>query len=214
MLKLTNIKSTLMKFRILLYFFLCISVFTNAQITTSKTSVDFTLRYEKDSIYHILTFWKDKDSTIYSSVKYSVTDFNKIATYKKLNDEIPIIQQLWEKAEDSIKYNLQSFNIGYPLLYSDILTNHIHAFKNSEEWQNHVKKNGKKLEYALQKKIMLETDVYKPLAHFLKTKGYTITGIETEKHGFVTKENLQKSGFSGNEIIPMPFIVWLVLDKE
>ena len=203
-----------MKFKTLLLFLFCISVFSNAQITTSKTSVDFTLRYEKDSIYHILTFWKDKDSTIYTSVKYSVSDFRSESYGKNLSEEITYIQQLWEIAEDSIKYNLQSFNIGYPLLYSDILTNHIHAFKNSEEWQNHVKKNGKKLEYALQKKIMLETDVYRPLAHFLKTKGYTITGIETEKHGFVTKENLQKSGFSGNEIIPMPFIVWLVLDKE
>ena len=58
---------------------------------------------------------------------------------------------------------------------------------------------------------MLENNVYKPLQDFLKTKNYPITGFETEKHGFVTKENLQKAGFSGDEIIPMPFIVWLKL---
>jgi hypothetical protein len=48
----------------------------------------------------------------------------------------------------------------------------------------------------------------------LKTKGYHITGFSNEKHGFVTKENLQKSGFAGNEIVPMPFMVWLILTMQ
>ena len=61
---------------------------------------------------------------------------------------------------------------------------------------------------------MLEGDVYKALNDFLKTKGIYISGFGTEKHGFVTKENLQKAGFTGNEIVPMPFIVWVTLNQS
>ncbi|MFO7827747.1 MAG: hypothetical protein R6V23_03920 [Bacteroidales bacterium] len=185
----------------------------NAQITISKSQVDYSLKIEQDKIIRILTFWKDKDSTTYTSIKYSVSNFNTNASEKNLLDEISYINQLWEIADDSIDFKLQSFNIGYPLLYSDILINHIRAFQESNEWQNHVKQNGKKLNYHLIQKIMIENDVYSPLNSFLKTKNYTLSAFETEKHGFVTKENLQKAGFHGNEIIPMPFIVWAVLEQ-
>ncbi len=187
---------------------------TDAQIKIEKSVIDYTLKIEKDSIYQILTFWKHKDSTIYSSVKYSITDFNKITTERNLADEISTINQLWDIAKDSITFDLQSFNIGYPLLYSDILKNHIQAFIESENWQNHVKLNGKKLDYNIIKKVMLDANVYQALNDFLKTKGFYISGFETEKHGFVTKEKLLKAGFSGNEIIPMPFIVWVTLNKN
>ena len=59
---------------------------------------------------------------------------------------------------------------------------------------------------------MTENNIYEPLYDFLQSKNYEINGIETEKHGFVTKENLQKAGFSGSEIIPLPFIIWLILN--
>ena len=185
-----------------------------AQISISTTSVEYSLTYKQDSIYRILTFWKDKDSTIYTSVKYSVISFETTNLNTKLSEEIPFIKQLWNKAEDSIQYNLQSFNIGYPLLYSDVLKNHIQAFLNSKDWQSHVKQNGRTLNYEIIKKIMLENNIYKPLNDFLKTKGYYISSFETEKHGFITKENLQKAGFTGSEIIPMPFIVWITLKKQ
>lgn len=181
----------------------------NAQVKITKSEVDFSMIIEQDQVTRTLTFWKDKDSSIYNSVKYNVSDFRGTTSKKNLEDEIQYIKKLWEVAEDSICFNLKSFNIGYPLLYHDILRNHINAFLASEDWQNYSRKNGKTLEYSLQKRIMLENNVYKPLQDFLKTKNYTITGIETEKHGFVTKENLQKAGFSGDEIIPVPFIVWL-----
>ncbi|MFP4025317.1 MAG: hypothetical protein ACLFVR_12400 [Thiohalospira sp.] len=185
----------------------------NAQITISKSQVDYTLKIEQDKIIRTLTFWKNKDSATYTSVKYSISDFNSTESEKNLKDEIGYINQLWETADDSIDIKLQSFNIGYPLLYSDIMINHIRAFQESDEWQNHVQKNGKALNYNFIQKIMIEKDVYAPLTSFLKTKKYTLSGFETEKHGFVTKEILQKAGFRGDEIIPMPFIVCATTSK-
>lgn len=184
----------------------------NAQVTVSESQVDYSVKLEENNIIRILTFWNDKDSTIYHSIKYSSSDFNQAQSEKKLADEIRYLNQLWKIAEDSIQYSLQSLNIGYPLLYSDILKNHINAFLNSKEWQHHIEQNGKKLDYKIIKKVMVKNNVYQPLNAFLEAKGYTITGFSTEKHGFVTKENLQKAGFSGNEIIPMPYIVWIQLD--
>lgn len=204
-----------MYFRVILIsILLSLSLVSTSQVQISKSNVDFSLKIEQDSIYRILTFWKDVDSTIYSSVKYSISDFNYNASQKNLTDEIITMNQLWEIAKDSISFKLQSFNIGYPLLYSDILKNHIQAFSDSKEWQYHISKNGKKLDYEIMKKVMFNSNVYKPLNEFLNTKGYFISGFETEKHGFVTKEYLQKAGYSGSEIIPMPFIVWIILVKN
>ena len=201
------------KIILILLSFLFLFQLVYSQTTISKSDVDFSLKIEKVSVIRVLTFWKHKDLTIYSSVKYSITDFNKITTERNLADEISIIDQLWDIAKDSIIFDLQSFNIGYPLLYSDILKNHIQAFIDSKDWQNHIKQNGKKLDYEIIKEVMLRNDVYKPLNDFLKTKGYYISDFETEKHGFVTKENLQKTGFTGNETVPMPFIVWVTLNQ-
>ena len=203
-----------MRSRILLIIVLIThNYFVYSQISISNSDVDYTLTHENDNIKRILTFWKDKDSTIYTSVKYSISDFNAISTNKNLSEEIIYINQLWNIARDSINFELQSFNIAYPLLYSDVLRNHIQAFLSSNEWQDHIKLNGKKLDYELIKKIMLDYNTYKPLNEFLNSKGYHISGFSTEKHGYVTKKNLQKAGFSENEIVPMPFIVWVILDK-
>jgi len=196
----------------ILLIFIC-STISLSQVTINQTEVDYTLKVEQDSIHRILIFWKDKDSSKYTSVKYSVSDFNKISVDKILENEISTINQLWKIAKDSIVFDLQSFNIEYPMLYSDVLNNYIQAFIDSKEWQEHVKQNGKKLNYKIIKSEMLRANVYKPLNDFLKTKGYQISGFETEKHGFVTKENLHFAGFSGDEIIPMPYMVWIKLDK-
>ncbi len=196
---------------------ICFSVILytlTAQITISRTSVDFSVTYNEDSTYRILTFWKDQDSSIFTSVKYSITDFNKNPEVKILSDEIATINQLWNIAKDSIEFKLESFNISYPLFYSDILNNHIKAFNESPIWQNHIKQHGKKLDYGIIKNVMLEYNVYKPLNDFFKEKVYIITGFETEKHGFVTKENLQKEGYKGDEIIPMPYIVWITIQED
>ncbi len=202
----------MIKGNLLLLSFLFLIQTLPAQISVSKTNVDYTVQLKENNELHILTFWKDKDSTIYTSVKYSVSDFNKEIKDRTLKNEIAVINQLWQIAEDSIIISLESFNIGYPLLYSDIFKNHIRAFLNSKNWQEHVKNNGKELDYQIIKAVMTENNIYEPLYDFLQSKNYEINGIETEKHGFVTKENLQKAGFSGSEIIPLPFIIWLILN--
>jgi len=147
-------------------------------------------------------------------VKYTISDFNQNQNEKNLKDEIIFIERLWNMAEDSIQFDLESFNIGYPLQFSDVLKNHVNSFLESKEWQTHLSDNGKKLDYEIIKKFMLENNVYKPLNAFLNTKGYVINSFYTEKHGFVTEENLHKAGFSRNEVIPMPFIIWAKLEKH
>lgn len=199
------------KIIISILFFCLIFNSGQGQITLKKTDVDYSGQLKENKVIHILSFWKNKDSIIYTSAKYSVSDFNTENQDRTLINEIPILKQLWEIAEDSIQMNLQSFNIGYPLLYTDILEKHINAFINSKEWQDHVKKNVKKLDYQIIKDVMIKYNVYEPLNDFLKSKNYEVKEIETEKHGFITKENLQKAGFSGSEIIPMPFIVWIII---
>ena len=127
--------------KITLFFLLTLFLTKNvlSQVSVTKSNVDFTLTLKQDSVYRILTFWKEKDSEIYTSVKYTVSDFSKLAAEKNLSDEIETINQLWIFSLDSIETDLQSFNIGYPLLYSDILNNQIQAFLYSDEWQKHVK---------------------------------------------------------------------------
>ncbi|PLX11792.1 MAG: hypothetical protein C0597_14545 [Marinilabiliales bacterium] len=204
-----------MKYKVILFILSSIlSVSVKSQIQISKTNADYSLSIKQDSVYRILSFWKDNDSTIYSSVKYTISDFTQNQDEKYLEDEIIVIQKLWDIADDSIQYNLESFNIAYPIQFTDVLKNHISAFLKSKDWQNHVNKNGKKLDYDIIKKVMLENDIYMPLNEFLKTKGYQVIGFSTEKHGFVTEENLQRAGFNANEIIPMPFIVWVKLEKN
>lgn len=203
------------KLKVLLSLFVILFIANSifGQVMISKTQVDYSLKIEQDSIYRILTFWKHKDSTIYTSIKYSISDFNENSNPKNLADEIVYIEQLWNIAQDSISMNLKSIIIGYPQVYKDILQNHIEAFKQSKEWQSHVNENGKTLNIELIKKIMFESDMYKPLNDLLRTKGYQVSGFETEKHGFITKENQLKAGYSGQEIIPMPFMVWITITQ-
>lgn len=202
------------KLVVILSLFLGLSSVINAQVTISKTDVDYSLKHEQDSIARVLTFYKDADSSLYHAINYSISDFNSADNKLILKNEVEFIQQLWNIAEDSISLKLRSANIGYPQQYSDVLSDHIQAFMDSEQWQNHLKQNGKKLNYEIIKTVMLEEDVYKPFHDFLKTKGYQISGFSSEKHGFVTKENLQKVGFAGSEIVPMPFMVWIILSKQ
>jgi hypothetical protein len=160
-----------------------------------------------------LLFGKDKNSKIYNLAKYTVSDFSTNPAEKELLNEIEIIQKLWNLAKDSIAIELNSFNIGYPASYIDVLKNHIIAFNSSEEWQEHIQANGKQLDYAAIKRIMLTGNVYKPLTIFFKKMAIPLQVFDTEKHGFVTKENLLKAGFTGNEIVPMPFMVWITLER-
>ncbi|OFX83373.1 MAG: hypothetical protein A2W99_11805 [Bacteroidetes bacterium GWF2_33_16] len=197
----------------LIVVFLFIRFFTFSQVLTQITETDYTLRIDSDSLIRQLTLWKEKDSSFYYGFKYSCTKFKPLTNALDLSEEIIIIERLLKSASDSIVLNLNTIFIGYPIEYEDIFENHINAFQNSVEWQNHVRNTGKTLDYKLIRKIMLDSNVYKPLNDFLETMGYYIIGFETEKHGFATKENLKKAGLSGQEIIPMPFMVWVKLRK-
>jgi len=178
------------------------------QIT--RTAVDFSLKVDGDStIYKILSFYKHKDSSSYYHFKYTCNcEGQTLAKQKKL------ISDLWSIANDSININLRSVDIGYLYTYPDLLRKHIDAFQKDSLWNAHVKNNGKTLEYDLIRNTMLKHSVYDDLEQILKEHGYTIDHFSTEKHGFVTPDILEKQGYSGNEIIPMPFIVMAVLRKS
>ena len=184
-----------------------------SQIISQKTANEFTLKMETDSIIRHLTFWKEQDSVIYTGCKYSYTKLKVLVNPIDLGDEVLNIEILWALASDSIKIQLNRVFIGYPEEYSDIFTNHVLAFIASANWQNHVKDKGKTLDYDLIHQVMIDYNVYKPLHDFLLTKAYRISGFLTEKHGFATIENLKKAGFTGQEIIPLPFMVWINLES-
>jgi len=193
--------------------FVFVSFLSFSQVNIQKTESDYTLKIETDSIIRHLTFGKEKETGMYTGCKYSCTKFKELAKPLNLTEEIKNIKILWTIASDSITIHLNRIFIGYPEEYSDIYLNHINAFNQSEKWQHHVKKNGKTLDYELIHEVMMESNVYKPLTDYLFDKGYKTTGFSTEKHGFATKESLKKYGFSGNEIIPLPFMVWISLES-
>lgn len=111
------------KFRFFIIFLFLFSITESlfSQVSVRKSEHDYSLKIEKDSIYRILTFWKYKDSTIYSSVKYSISDFNSISSPKRLSDEINTINQLWDIAEDSIKSNASKSIRKYIIYCLDLL---------------------------------------------------------------------------------------------
>jgi hypothetical protein len=84
---------------------------------------------------------------------------------------------------------------------------------NSKNWKNHLKAEGKTINVNLITEEMYKGDVYKPLNDFFRLKEYEISGFQTEKHGFVSRDELIRHGFEGNEIIPMPYMVWIELKK-
>lgn len=131
-----------------------------------------------------------------------------------LSSEIQYIRSLWDSARQAIDIRLTSVSVGYPLQYTDVLKNHVTAFKRSPEWQAHVKNKGKTLDYPLIKSTMLAGHVYQPLEDLLKEYGYEITGFSTEKHGFVTKDQLLDMGEAADEVIPVPFMVWIKVEKR
>lgn len=200
--------------RIILFIaFLSISILSYSQVVIQQTESDYTLKIETDSIIRHLTFWKDKETGIYTGCKYSCTKFKVLSKPLLLSEELQYIEILWNIASDSINIELNRVFIGYPEEYSDIYLNQINAFYQSEKWQHHIKINGKTLDYKIIHEVMMDFNVYKPLNDFLFERGYRITGFSTEKHGFATRESLKNYGFTGNEIIPLPFMVWIKVER-
>ncbi|MEQ8809755.1 MAG: hypothetical protein RIE59_11855 [Imperialibacter sp.] len=165
-----------------------------------------------DDGYRSLTFRKNGESDTAIFLNYFVSKNTQGKT--NLSDEIPNIRILWDSAAQLIPIRLTSANIGYPLEYDDVLQNQIAAFNASSEWKAHVNKNGKKLDYKLIRQVMIDHHVYGPFEDLLSDFGYTLTDLSTEKHGFVTNEKLKELGRSHDEVIPVPYMVWLAISIQ
>ncbi|MNE21888.1 hypothetical protein D3C80_1150700 [compost metagenome] len=198
----------------IILFFLCWTTVSVAQTTPIEVDTvygDYTVSTASNSQHRILSFRKDKDSIAYTGLHYSFG--LSVKSTRNLSAEMLTMKQLWDKALPIIKTDLKSVSIGYPYEYIDVLKNYIAAFNQSPEWNNYVKKNGKKLNNKLVNHIMLTGNVYKPLDSLLHRYGYKITGFSTEKHGFIAPKDLISNGFKGTEIIQVPFMVWINVER-
>lgn len=168
-------------------------------VTIDESFGDFSLRLDLADRYYILSFSRYDSAYSYQSIRYTAS-FDSI---RYLQEEIETIDKLYNIARDSIIIDLKYAIVGHPLLYHDILKHHIEAVLSDSTPSN-----------TDLRQVMVNNDVYHPLNEWLKTKGFRITGISTEKHGRVPKEDLIRLGYSGTENIPVPFMVWLEIGKN
>lgn len=189
--------------------FFTVSVF--GQFNVTETDIDFTISKKSSDLQWVLSLEKPLNSFTYTNLHFSINAY--IDTTLLLKNEIAVMEELWGKLFEDLTINLHSVNVGYPLEYQDVLENLINAFINSEEWQAHTHKKEKKLDYPLIRKVLLEKKVYAPMEEFLAKNNYRISEIQTEKHGFLEQKDLVELGYSGDEIIPVPFIVWIIVEK-
>ena len=183
-------------------------------VYSTKTSTDLSFRQVGNLSNKICGFSKKSDSSFYSNL--FISQYLDVKNQKK-HDLKTLINEFiiyWNVAKKDSKIKLSSANIGYPLEYEDVLKRHIEGFLNSAEWIDYVKHNGKKPNYELTKSIMLNCDVYKPLNDFIKSKGFEIVDLSLEKLGYIDLESLKKLGFDDNVVIPMPYMVWIKIEKN
>jgi hypothetical protein len=188
-------------------------------IAISKTSVDFSI--ENDDKKN-LRFRKELQSQIFSHFNYQDLNYGT-EKVRELKEEIKIIEFLWNSGKDSINIDLKSASVGYPLQYKDILLKQIEVFRNDPKWQKYTvyRKNNKKpswdIDHELIETIMLEGKVYSSLDDLLLKFGYKIKGFSVEKTGYVTQKYIDKYDleYEESEIkdIPIPFIVWVSVEK-
>jgi hypothetical protein len=189
---------------ILVYFMICLG----AEITVTQSANEYALKYSDSTMFRILSFRKNEADNIFRSLHYSLG-------YKSeaLAHEILYIDTLWRIAESNIEIDLTSADIGYPMEFPDVIRNYIDTFNRSKKWQAHVKAKKKELNYPLMHEIIYEADIYRPFSRLLEKYGYRVASVSSEKHGFILKSDLRKFGFKGNEIIPMPFMLYWKLEK-
>ncbi|MFC2130399.1 hypothetical protein ACFLSQ_03080 [Bacteroidota bacterium] len=139
-----------------------------------------------------------------------------------LKDDVILIDSLWQKAADTLEIRLNSIRISPPDVYRDVLLNQITAFTNSKEWDKFYKKykaskTWEPLDYKLMHEIMYKKNVYSPIKPLLTKYGYKIVGIDTEKHGFLRKEDCEKHKIKWKKEykkVPIPAIVYLKLGRN
>jgi hypothetical protein len=194
----------------LLILFFFYSLFAS-ELTLDKSADELSLKLTDKENYSVLTFRKSSGDSVFTFLKYS-----KSRKMESLASECRTIDSLWviaEKAEKDAKIELSSASIGYPLEYPDIMPDYIQAFLDSEEWQTHATVKGKELNYAVMHDIIRGSTIFSGLVDLMYLHGYYISGISSEKHGFVTKDDLIRYGFKGDEIIPMPFMLYWKVER-
>ena len=168
-----------------------------------ESPVDYTV---SDSLGFSLAFHKHLDST-----RYHFLRFHKPDSIRQLIPLLPTLAGMWHEATPKIDIQLTSINIGYPLEYDDVLTNHIKAFSTTDQWVDDEGTH-ERIDYRKVAQVMYANNVF-PLDELLTDFGYEITGFSIEKVGFVQPEKLTELGFEETLTIPVPFMVWIEVDE-
>lgn len=169
---------------------------------------DFTIKEDFTGGYRLLSFSSNDSIGLFTHIKFTVSS----DTIVLLETELSQFGKLWHAAMDSISVHLRSVSIGYPMVYQDVLNKHIDAFRLDSTWRTSKPVTGG-IDYARLRSIMLGRNVYEPLDKWLEDKRYKVTALSTEKHGFISKADLTRLGYDGNEEIPLPFMVSFRLEK-
>jgi hypothetical protein len=184
----------------------------HAQIQFNHTEVDFTATVVESDVRRMLRFSRQVDSVEYRYMKYSWYAPSMMRV--ELAREVAVIRRLWDSVKDDIPIELTGVDVGHPRLFTDITAYHVRTFLSSPEWQKHVRRNGKAVNHDLTNQVMMGGEVYAPLDSLLEGFGYRIVGYSTEKHGFMSAQELKQLGFTGTEVVPMPLIVWIRVERK
>jgi hypothetical protein len=187
-----------------------ISMLSAANLEIMETEREYSIKYSTDTTsYKILRFSKGFEDSLFTYMNYSRS--NKTDGFER---EMTVLDSLFEIADGKIELSLRSASIGYPLEFDDVMPEYIRAFLNSEQWTQHIKVKGKELDYKLMRKVILDSGVFYKFKEVLRKYGYEIKELSTEKHGFILKKDLIGYGFSGSEIVPVPFMLYWQLEKK
>ncbi|MBN2858569.1 MAG: hypothetical protein JXN63_09240 [Candidatus Delongbacteria bacterium] len=194
--------------KIITFALFIVSFLLQAETEVTRTVTEYSLKKSDGDSWSVLRFGRNDDFSPFGYMKYS-----KSARIESLEDECKLIDELWSHADESVNIELTTADVGYPLQYPDIMPDYIQAFLDSEEWMTHVSLKGRELNYDLMHKVIYENDIFSALTDLFYLHGYYITGVSTEKHGFVPKEDLIKYGFKGEEVIPIPFMLYWRVER-
>lgn len=180
----------------------------SANITISRSSVDFTIREQLDTAFISLVFHKSKDSSRYHHVKFN-SSFSRTYPWEK---QLALIPKLWNIAQDSISFSLESMMVAYPLEHDQVLIDYIEAVQRSPEWEAN---NLQPIidNYEAVRTVMLREKVYWPLDSILETFNYQLIGFQTEKHGQIPIADLRRLNYDTTLVIPIPYMVWIELSE-
>lgn len=196
-----------MKKLFVLSFIFIFSILTYGEYNIKNEKNEYGIGYEKDGVYRMLTFYKEDSEKNFSKLRYRISKMKVVDMY--FEEEIKVIEKLWNEAMPNIKIELKGMSVGYPEQYDDVLTVYIDSFLQSKEWKKSMDKKDK----VLMREIIVKEKIYRNLEKFLMVKGYKIKSCTSEKHGFIKKEELSKRGKNENEKILMPYMLWFNLEN-